>query len=379
MNCRHLFFGFALLVLAACSNTNRHASLPTNKIKVAVFNGNGASAICVIETYEALKIDTGISPALISAAEIANDKLNDFNVVIFPGGSGSKELNNLGNRAAAKVVDFVNNGNGAVGICAGGFLFSTTKDYPSLRLVSATEWDRSHYDKGRALVEFELTAEGEKLFPELTDKDVFLQYYDGPVFMPADSGRSGIKQYMEYATYRSDIHIHPSYPDRITPGKTFLLGEDIGGGRAIVVAGHPEATPGMRWMVPRMVRWASKSKAISYQKKWVRPDLNHNEIFYTSNLVRREKELFWQLLSDNTELKLAAMMELYDMRSRPAVRWNMGLLRDNDPLVRAQAASLLRETEYSSALPDLKVALHNETDSDTRAIISNSIDLLSEF
>ncbi len=201
-----VFYVLFIIVFVSCSNVNNESlNHAGNKIKVAVFNGSGASAVCIIETFESLKIDTGISAGFISASEITEGKLHNYDVIIFPGGSASKELNNLGQNAAEKVVEYVKSGHGAVGICAGGYLFSTTKDYPSLELVSATEWDRAHYDKGRALVEFELTSEGESVFPELTNQQCFLQYYDGPVFMPADSGRSNTLKYNEYAKFVTGV------------------------------------------------------------------------------------------------------------------------------------------------------------------------------
>ena len=377
--CIYVVIFASLLVFAGCKNLPKQEIILSDKINVAVFNGNGASETCVTETYEALKIDTGIQPSVISAAEIASGKIDELDVIIFPGGSGSKELVNLGQTASGKVLNFVKSGKGVVGICAGGYLFSTTKDYPSLRLVSATEWDRAHYDKGRALVEFELTGEGLKLFPELKNKNAFLQYYDGPVFMPADSGKSGALDYIEYAKYVSDIVIHKNYPAGITPGKTFLLGEKVGSGRAIVVAGHPEATPGMRWMVPRLARWAANKKTVSYKSKWVRPEINRSEIFFTPNLVKKEKEMFWKLTSNSAEDKITAMQSLFEMRSRPAVRWNLGMLRDSDSKVRTKAALLLKETEYTAAIPDLKSALKTESDSSAKAAIKDAIGFLSDF
>jgi phosphoribosylformylglycinamidine (FGAM) synthase-like amidotransferase family enzyme len=377
--CIYVVLFASLLIFTGCKNRPKQEPISSDKINVAVFNGNGASATCVTETYEALKIDTGIQPSFISAAEIVSGKIDELDVIIFPGGSGSKELVNLGQTAAGKVLNFVKSGKGAVGICAGGYLFSTTKDYPSLRLVSATEWDREHYDKGRALVEFKLTGEGLKLFPELKNKNTFLQYYDGPVFMPADSGKSGVLDYIEYAKYVSDIAIHKNYPAGITPGKTFLLGEKVGNGRAIVVAGHPEATPGMRWMVPRLARWAANKKTVSYKSKWVRPEINTAKIFFTTDMVKKEKEMFWKLTSNSAEDKIAAMQSLFEMRSRPAVRWNLGMLRDSDSKVKTKAALLLKETEYTAAIPDLKSALKTETDSQVKAAIKDAIGFLSDF
>ena len=378
MNKLSIFILSLLFVAASCSKPQQKQDTNT-RIKVAVFEGNGASATCVTETFEALRIDTGIEPSIIHASEILTDKLNEIDVIIFPGGSGSKELTNLGEQAAKRIVDFVTkDGKGAVGICAGGFLFSTTKDYPSLQLVSATEWDREHYNKGRGLVEFAVTEAGSEIFPELNGKG-FLQYYDGPVFMPSDSGKSGTKVYKELAVYTTDIAIKPNFPKGVTPGKTILLTENRGEGRVFVCAGHPEATPGMRWMVPRMARWAANSNLVAYAEKWVKPELNDSAILFTSDLAKQEKAHFWKLLGNKPTEKIAAMQALHSLRSRPAVRWNLGMLRDSDPLVRAQAARILAETEYTAAIRDLQTAYNTEVNTETKAQISASIKVLSEF
>jgi hypothetical protein len=65
-------------------------------IRVGVFNGSGASPECVVETYEALRIDREIRPSYVSAADISLGRLKDLDVVVFPGGSGSREYNSLG-------------------------------------------------------------------------------------------------------------------------------------------------------------------------------------------------------------------------------------------------------------------------------------------
>jgi HEAT repeat protein len=118
---------------------------------------------------------------------------------------------------------------------------------------------------------------------------------------------------------------------------------------------------------------------VSYKSKWVRPEINTAKIFFTNNLVKKEKEMFWQLTSDNAEDKIIAMQSLFEMRSRPAVRWNLGMLRDSNPKVRTKAALLLKETEYTAAVPDLKSALEIETDSLAKAAIKDAISFLSDF
>ena len=236
------------------------------KIKVGVFSGNGASSVCIIETLEALKIDTGITGMPISPVGIMNGKLDSIDVLIFPGGSGSKEFNSLNDFGSQKVKDFVNNGKAIVGICAGGYILSTTPTYPSLQIASVKNIDRAHYTRGRGLIEVALTDEGLKIFPELQNYKVFIQYYDGPILAPLDS--SDIK-YTEIAKYVTDIHANAGIPSGVTPGKTFMLTEKINKGNIFIIGGHAESTPGMRWMIPRMARYAYDGSIVAYPEKWI--------------------------------------------------------------------------------------------------------------
>jgi len=197
--------------------------------------------------------------------------------------------------------------------------------------------------------------------------------------MPSDSNMNGVFKYTEHAKYVTDIIIHAGYPEGVTPGKTFLLSETIDKGRAIVIAGHPESTPGMRWIVPRMARWAANKPIVEYNAKWVRPEIYSHEIFFEKSLRKLEKEAFWKLFADNPVERLDAMQILWKLHSRPAVRWNMGMLRDADSEVRVKAAELLIQAEYTAALPDIKYAHSIETDSATKEILKVAMEFLSEY
>jgi putative intracellular protease/amidase len=373
----NLLLLISLLFLFSCQQQNVEKVSQTNennKLKVGVFKGNGAGAVSVIETIEALKIDTGIWAVPISAAEIQNGDLANFDAIIIPGGSGSKQLNNLGESGADKLRDFAKvQGKGIVGICAGAYFLSSTKGYPNLHIASSVHLDRPHYNRGRGLVQFTTTAKGNDYFPELAGKNSFLQYYDGPLLAHSDSTPG---DYTELGTFVSDIHPDNFAPQGLTPGKTFLLNEEVGNGRVFLCAGHPESTPGMRWMIPRMIRWVCNSELVSYNPKWIRPEINDKEIIFDRALKKYEKNLFWKLFSDDANEQIAAMDSLYALRSRPAVRWSIGLLRSNKAEVRKHAADLLKETEYSDALPDLWAAYNAEQNADTKASIKSAIDFL---
>ena len=378
MKVLRLFLIAILLINFSCVKTDLNSKhTQKGKIKVGVFDGNGPSPICVLETMEALKIDTGIVGVTITPAEIIAGKLDSIDVLIFPGGSGSKELNSLGDLGAQKVKDFLEKqGKGIVGICAGGYILSTTPTYPSLRIIDAKNLDRKHYSRGRGLIEVAMTDKGLEIFPELKGKRVFLQYFDGPILAPLDS--NDIK-YTEIAKYVTDIHANKGIPSGITPGKTFMLTQKIGKGNVFVIGGHAESTPGMRWMVPRMARYVATGKIISYPKKWIRPDINNKEIMFTDSLKKLEKQLFWQLLNDTAQIQISAMNKLHQLRSRPAVRWTIGLLRDDNPAVRKQAAYILEQTEYTPALPDVKEALAIEQNDSVRTQLQKTANFLSKF
>lgn len=355
-----IFLLTGLLFFSCAPNHQNNEQL----IKVAVFEGNGAGSISVVETIEALKIDNGIYAEPISAAEIQSGKLEQFDAFIFPGGSGSKQLNNLGQTGKEKIIEFVKEkGKGIVGICAGAYLLSSTKGYPNIKLASSVHLDRKHYNRGRGLVEFALTGEGLKIFPELKSKKSFVQYYDGPVLAQSDSAKG---EYTELAKFVTDIHPDNYAPAGITPGKTFWLNEEVGNGKIFITAGHPESTPGMRWMVPRMVRWVTNSELVDYDPHFVKAENYSKAILYDKQLKKYEKDEWWKLFHNNEDTVVAAMNNLNAITSRPAVRWNIGLLRHSSPKVRLSAAKLLYKAEYSAAKDDVKSAYEQETDAEVK-------------
>ena len=345
-------------------------------VRAGVFNERGASATCVLETMEALKIDPGIEPFEISASEMMADSLRGVDVLVFPGGSGSTQNNSMGAMLGDMVNDFViSRGKGVVGICAGAYLISDTEDYPCLRLISAGAVDIEHDKRGSAVVEVKFTDEGVAMFPEMSGHNPgYIQYHDGPLLVPAE-GAAGTPL-LVHANYVSDVHCSADAPAGMTPGKIFLASQEVGKGRVFACAGHPESTRGMRWLVPRMVRWAAKEKPVSYGRKVVRPEIGKREIMHDDAV---EEELFWNLFDEYPKVRINALVTLIELRHRNGFRWAVGMLRDRDPEVRSRAAMVLAGAEYTAALDDLKVAIERETDSSCRKAMEESAERLSEM
>ena len=367
-------FLYLLIFVVSLSACNPHPIDNTKeKIRVGVFNGEGASVVCVIETMEALKIDKEISPVTVSGKDIMEGKLNELDALIFPGGSGSKEFNSLGQKAAGLVHKFAHEeGKGLIGICAGGFLLSTTPGYPSLKIFPEPDIRDGYYDRGRGLIAFNLNNQGKKIFPELEAFDsLYVQYYDGPIFKYPESSASNI-----VGSFYSDVANHPGYPHGTTPGKLAFATSEYGEGKVFISVGHPEATAGMRWMVPRMARWVSGNELIPYPEKLVRPEINSKEILYTDDLVKFEKNNFWNLFHEEDSVVISSMKNLYSIRSRPSIRWSIGLLRHQSWIVRLHAAEYLLETEYTNAIPDLQAAVQDEENLEQKKVLEDILESL---
>jgi predicted deacylase len=138
-----------------------------SRTKVALYDAGGASEKGVRNVERVFESKPMFTLHHVGPADIRAAVLNQFDVVIFPGGSGSKEAAAIGREGCVAVQQFVESGGGYVGICAGAFLASAKYDW-SLALVNANTFtgkrhipgvgERSMYVRGVGYVKMELTA-----------------------------------------------------------------------------------------------------------------------------------------------------------------------------------------------------------------------------
>ena len=359
----------AAKAMSAIQKVEAELTAPVDTIRVAVFADFGASEICVQEALVALEIDPLIKSRTISGVEIAQGKLSEVDVIIFPGGSGSRQSNSLGDVGRKKVIGFVEQGGGFVGICAGAYLGSSHPEYDwCLRMADARVVDREHYARGEGLLKVKLTKEGGRLLPEFDGGEFFYSYYhDGPLLAPANNPK--VEDYETLALFESDVHLENNAPAGVMPGSTFLLKGNRGKGKAVLCAGHPESTPGIRWLVPRFARWTSGDKTIDYLPPFVKKDKFEKETLFDSDWLKRESILLKKLVADNKEEKLTAMKELLTMDSRKFPRWLKGQLRDDDPRVRMLTAEMLLDLDYLPAYEDLRQAMLDEQNPEVKQVM----------
>ena len=335
-----------------------------NKVRVGVFQGNGGAQTCIWETIASIQLDPDMAVRTITTGDIANGVLKDLDAIIIPGGEGTTQYMNLGEENMERIRNFIRSGKGAVGICAGAYLFTDTPGYACMHINGGKAIDIEHDNRGHGISAFSLTAEGRKLFPELANRDrSYVMYYEGPVLVKSDSIPL---PYTAMAMMETDVHEEGNAPANMTNNRPFFIANEYGKGRVFSSISHPEATPGMMWMIPRMVRWTLRMPVVAYSKRVVNPDLYNREILMTKADLKKERGYYNTFLYGSPKEKIAALDWLQDCRSWDAKRWVQGLLFDNSPAVRERAARFIAETDYLPFLSDLEAACRVERNAQTK-------------
>ena len=357
-------FVFCALQCSAPETKNEQQAQISLPIAVGVFDGHGGAQTCIWETVAALRLDPEMQVRTITTADIANQVLDSLDAIVIPGGSGKSQYLNLGELNRQRIKNFIASGKGAVGICAGAYLFSSTPGYTCMALNGEQAIDIEHDNRGHGLSKFTLNEEGKKVFPELANRDTsYVIYYEGPVFVknPSDNIQNTTLAIME-----SDVHEEGNAPADMTNGKPFFLSNTYGKGRVFSSIAHPEATPGMMWMIPRMVRWTLNKPFIPYPAQAVQPDLFNHELLMTVADLQQESACFQTLLNGDSQQKIAALDWLQAHHSWDAKRWVQGLLYDASPDVRIRAARYIADTHYLPYLPDVCSIHRLEKDKETK-------------
>ena len=375
--------------MVSCSNkANETETIDNQQIRVGVFSGNGGAQTCIWEALAACSLDKDIKAQYITTSDIAAGVLDSLDAIVVPGGGGTRQYQNLGAENIRRIKEFVLNGGGAVGICAGAYLFSNTPEYSCLALNGAQAIDLEHDNRGHGIAAFALTNEGKKVFGEYAEDDtLYCMYYEGPVFVPAPDDSI---QFVEFATMLSDVHEEGDAPADMTNNRPFFIGNRYGKGKVFSCIAHPEATPGKMWMIARMVRWTqvdddeeSMKQLVENQRfgqsTEVKANITNKEILMSLDDLKQEAGCFKKLVYGTEAEKLEVLAWLKAHYSWDAKRWIQGMLFDASPEVRAATAEYIADIHYLTYLPDMRAAYNAETDEAAKARIGKSLERLQKL
>jgi glutamine amidotransferase-like uncharacterized protein len=174
--------------------------------------------------------------------------------VLFPGGYAPTQYAILGDDGRAAVKQFVREGGGYVGICAGAYLASS-KYGAGLELINVRPLGRTDESgkmipgsgpHGAGKVKMDLTDSGRKLFggPLGAFEAMFA---GGPIFAPAGTE---LPAYVSLGMIRGQATTYESEQGGMVDTPAIVAGR-FGGGRVIVFSPHLEFTDGFESLVRR--------------------------------------------------------------------------------------------------------------------------------
>jgi len=231
------------------------ASKQTGKIAVGVYLDKGAGP-SANDLLRALSTNEQVSVTKLTAEQIRSGGLAGLDILIHPGGSGGQQGRNLDEPGRVKIRDFIREGGGYIGICAGAYL--ATGHYPwSLSLLDAKVIDTQHWNRGKGAVEIELTPAGREILRTANPR-FQIHYAQGPLLAPAN--RPEIEDYEALASFKTEIAKNGA-PAGVMIGTTAIARGHFGQGRVICFSPHPELTAGLETFVQDAINDVNRKRS----------------------------------------------------------------------------------------------------------------------
>lgn len=227
-------------------------SKPPETIRAALYDGGGVGRSLAILEEDLAKMER-IVLRRVGEQEVAAGVLTQFDLLIVPGGSGSKQARALGNDGCRAIVKFVDNGGGYAGFCAGAYLASNNYTW-SLKIIDARVIDRKHWKRGTGRVKIELTSKGRRFFKNKSAL-VDIHYANGPLLAPDED--PNIPDFETLARFRTEINKNGA-PEGVMKNTPAMIAGRFGRGRVFCSSPHPEYTDGLENLIEKAIRWAAR-------------------------------------------------------------------------------------------------------------------------
>jgi hypothetical protein len=224
---------------------------PPRPLKVMIYSGPGAPQSGVDNVKSVLEPYSQVIATIAPPEAFASLSLEKYDVVVFPGGSGSGQSKGLGEAGLKSVREFVSNGGGYVGICAGAYLACSNFTW-GLGILNAgtvsTKWRR-----GQAMLDLECTSDAKSLIGPV-EGCFKVRYNNGPILKLWT--RSDLPAYTTLTVFRTEAAKYGS-PTGVQINAPAHAIAPFGKGRVFVSSPHPENTQGLEHFIPRGIFWAA--------------------------------------------------------------------------------------------------------------------------
>lgn len=226
----------------------------TRPLKVGIYSGPGAPKSSVDAVIQVLKPFTEVTAVTLTGEEVGTLNLSAYDVLVFPGGTGGGQAKGIGDAGLNNVREYVRNGGGYVGICAGAYLACSNFSW-GLGILNAGTVS-SKWQRGQAILDLEMAGAEPAILGDV--KGTFkVRYNNGPILKPWT--RTDIPAYKTLAVFRTEVAEHGS-PEGAQVNSPAQAIATFGKGRVFVSSPHPEGTPGLENLIPRGIFWAAGDK-----------------------------------------------------------------------------------------------------------------------
>lgn len=225
-----------------------------DQVRIAVYDAGGTGRSSARKVEHVLERIKDCLIRRIGPRDIRSDALSQFDLVVFPGGSGSRQAAALEKIGRAKVHQFIERGGGYLGVCAGSYLAARNYDW-SLKIIDGRTVDtqKGHWRRGVGTVEMELTEKGRLILGDYP-KVVEVRYSNGPIFAPA--GDDALEDFEPLAYFRTELAKNGARVGAMVDTPAILSGK-LGKGRVLCISPHPESSESLHGIVRRAALWLS--------------------------------------------------------------------------------------------------------------------------
>jgi putative intracellular protease/amidase len=207
----------------------RWSRAKSKPVRVALYRAGGVHPAAFAAEKSLVERSEGFSLTVAVPEDIRSGVLDEHDVVVFMGGSGTVQGRNLGDEGKQRVKDFVHRGGGYIGVCAGAYLALQGEDeFHKLRMVAGRNLTGDFWQRGIAGLEVE--APGRPRFK--------LFYANGPIFTPAPVPE--LRPYAGLANYVEEIfNRNKGTGPGEMPGTPAITASAFGAGRLLLFSPNP--------------------------------------------------------------------------------------------------------------------------------------------
>lgn len=223
-----------------------------NPVQLAILEDEGTDKHCVIGYERAVRDYVSVIYDRVSANDIREGILNNYDVLIVPGGSAGAQAKALEDKGLVAIRNFVREGGGYVGFCAGMYL-ALGYGRDKLDMIAADLVDGEHWARGKGVVPVKLNKQGKAILGDIDS--VHLYYENGPIVSP--DYHSWLPQLTTLATYEGEIRDNKE-AEPVMKGSPAIVASHYGTGNVVCFSPHPELTCDMGDMVMNAVLWAKR-------------------------------------------------------------------------------------------------------------------------